>query len=299
MKLVEIGKKISELRNEMNLTQGELAEGICTQASISLIEKGELDPNATSLYQISKKLGVDVNYFFHIGSTPRLDYITEVEKQVRKLRILNEFEEMMNIVSIEEKNPLFYNDAKNLQFLYWHKSIYYSEVKNDHQQAVSILEEAFALFPNKKRATTELEIEMMLTIGIYEFSLGNYEAVIEEYGKIQKILDGTNRVLNDKSIKTRLYYNLARAHTRLGNLEESTALLNEGIDWCIECEELYLLAGLYYQIGYNYELSDDYENALEYLDYCILLYALTPDHPVNNGFLTEKRIGYLNAINKQ
>ncbi|WP_347321588.1 helix-turn-helix transcriptional regulator [Rossellomorea sp. RS05] len=298
MKLSEIGKKISELRGEMNLTQGELAEGICTQASISLIEKGELDPNATSLYQISKKLGVDVNYFFHIGSTPRLDYITEVEKQVRKLRILNEFEEMMNIVSIEEKNPLFYNDPKNLQFLYWHKSIYYSEVKNDHQQAVSILEEAFALFPNKKRATTELEIEMMLTIGIYEFSLGNYEAVIEEYGKIQKILDGTNRVLNDKSIKTRLFYNLARAHTRLGNLEESNAFLNEGIDWCIECEELYLLAGLYYQIGYNYELSEDYENALEYLDYCILLYALTPDHPVNNGFLTEKREVYLDAIKK-
>ncbi|UTE73577.1 helix-turn-helix transcriptional regulator [Rossellomorea marisflavi] len=282
----------------MNLTQGELAEGICTQASISLIEKGELDPNASSLYQIAKKLGVDVNYFFHIGSTPRLDYITEVQKQVRKLRILNEFEEMMNIVSIEEKNPLFYNDPKNLQFLYWHKSIYYSEVKNDHQEAVSILEEAFALFPNKKRATTELEIEMMLTIGIYEFSLGNYETVIEEYGKIQKILDGTNRVLNDKSIKTRLYYNLARAHTRLGNLEESTALLNEGIDWCIECEELYLLAGLYYQIGYNYELSEDYENALEYLDYSILLYALTPDHPVNNGFLTEKRAVYLNAIKK-
>ncbi|TYO69479.1 helix-turn-helix transcriptional regulator [Rossellomorea marisflavi] len=299
MKLVEIGKKISELRNEMNLTQGELAEGICTQASISLIEKGELDPNATSLYQISKKLGVDVNYFFHIGSTPRLDYITEVEKQVRKLRILNEFEEMMNIVSIEEKNPLFYNDPKNLQFLYWHKSIYYSEVKNDHQQAVSILEEAFALFPNKKRATTELEIEMMLTIGIYEFSLGNYEVVIEEYGKIQKILDDTNRVLNDKSIKTRLYYNLARAHTRLGNLEESTALLIEGIDWCIECEELYLLAALHYQIGYNYELLGDYENALEYMDYCILLYALTPEHPVNNGFLTEKRTGYLDALKKQ
>ncbi|KQU57586.1 helix-turn-helix domain-containing protein [Rossellomorea marisflavi] len=299
MKLSEIGKKISELRNEMNLTQGELAEGICTQASISLIEKGELDPNATSLYQISKKLGVDVNYFFHIGSTPRLDYITEVEKQVRKLRILNEFEEMMNIVSIEEKNPLFYNDPKNLQFLYWHKSIYYSEVKNDHQQAVSILEEAFALFPNKKRATTELEIEMMLTIGIYEFSLGNYEAVIEEYDKIQKILNGTNRALNDKSIKTRLYYNLARAHTRLGNLEESTALSNEGIDWCIESEELYLLAGLHYQIGYNYELLGDYEKALEYLDYCILLYALTPEHPVNNGFLTEKRAGYLEALKKQ
>ncbi|MCM2607171.1 helix-turn-helix domain-containing protein [Rossellomorea marisflavi] len=110
MKLSEIGKKISELRNEMNLTQGELAEGICTQASISMIEKGELDPNATILYQIAKKLGVDVNYFFHIGSTPRLDYINEVEKQLRKLRIKHKYREMMEIVSIEEKNPLFYNN---------------------------------------------------------------------------------------------------------------------------------------------------------------------------------------------
>lgn len=79
MQLTEIGKKISELRNEMTLTQEEVAEEICSQASISLIEKGELDPNATILYQIAKKLGVDVNYFFHIGSTPRLDYINEVE----------------------------------------------------------------------------------------------------------------------------------------------------------------------------------------------------------------------------
>ncbi|WP_406686207.1 helix-turn-helix domain-containing protein, partial [Rossellomorea vietnamensis] len=59
-----IGKKIKELRQEVNITQGELAEGICTQALISRIEKGETDPNATALYQISKRLGVDVNYFF-------------------------------------------------------------------------------------------------------------------------------------------------------------------------------------------------------------------------------------------
>lgn len=51
MKLVEIGKKISELHKEMNLTQGELARGICTQSLISLIERGESDPSAELLYQ--------------------------------------------------------------------------------------------------------------------------------------------------------------------------------------------------------------------------------------------------------
>jgi transcriptional regulator with XRE-family HTH domain len=61
-----IGNKIKELRQVVDITQGELADGICTQALISRMEKGDIYPNATTLYQISKKLGVDVNYFVSI-----------------------------------------------------------------------------------------------------------------------------------------------------------------------------------------------------------------------------------------
>jgi transcriptional regulator with XRE-family HTH domain len=50
-----IGKKIKELRRDVGLTQEGLAEGICTQALISRIEKGDIYPSATALYQISKK----------------------------------------------------------------------------------------------------------------------------------------------------------------------------------------------------------------------------------------------------
>jgi transcriptional regulator with XRE-family HTH domain len=297
MKLTEIGKKISELRKEMALTQGELAEGVCTQASISLIEKGELDPNATILYQIAKKLGVDVNYFFHIGSTPRLDYINEVEKQLRALRITHKYKEMMEIVSIEEKNPLFYNNPTKLQFLYWHKSIFLFEVKKDHEQAVSVIEEAFTLLPNKKRAITELEMEMMMALGTYQFTLGHYQEVIDQYKKVQTILDETSREPTDKTIKTRLYYSSSRAHTRLGNLEESQALLHEGINWCIESEELHLLPALHYQVGYNYELLGDYGKALEFLDYSISLFELSPGHSYST-FLSDKRKTYLEVLDQ-
>ncbi|MEW4307921.1 helix-turn-helix transcriptional regulator [Rossellomorea marisflavi] len=295
MKLVEIGKKICELRNEMNLTQGELAEGICTQALISLIEKGESDPNATILYQIAKKLGVDVNYFFHIGSTPRLDYVHEVEKQVRKLRVVYQYKEMMDIVRTEEKNPLFYNDPQKLQFLYWHKSIYYFEVEKDHEKAEYMLKKAFDIFPRHKRAHTEIEMEMMMTRCNYRYQIGQYENVVELYSKLEHILVGTKRILTNKSIKTRFYYNLARAHTRLGHFGKSLALLEEGIDWCIECEELYLMPPLHYLTGYTYELMENYEKALEYLDYSIQLYDLTPGHPVEE-FLSEKRSTYMEVL---
>ncbi|MGG4548771.1 helix-turn-helix domain-containing protein [Rossellomorea marisflavi] len=297
MKLAEIGKKISELRREMNLTQGELAQGICTQALISLIEKGELDPNATILYQISKKLGVDVNYFFAISSTPRLDYITEVERQLRDLRILLRYEDMMEIVETEEKNPLFYQDPSKLQYLYWHKSIYSMEVEKDYEQATSLLEKAFTLVPKSKRAYTEQELEMLLTQGVFEETIENYEEAIFYYKKVESIVTETNRMLTDPTIKSRYFYNLARVYTHLGKLEESIDLLTSGIEWGVECGELYIMAEFHYQVSYNFELQNNYEKALEYLMYSIQLFELNPDYPYKE-FLSEKKSTYLQIVKK-
>ncbi|WP_430482765.1 helix-turn-helix domain-containing protein [Rossellomorea marisflavi] len=295
MKLSEIGKKICELRNEMNLTQGELADGICTQALISLIEKGELDPNATILYQIAKKLGVDVNYFFHIGSTPRLDYIVEVKKQLRTLRINYKFQDMKEIIGTEEKNPLFYNEPTNMQYMLWHKSIYAFEVEKDYSKAVLIMEEALALMPNQKRAYTELELEMLMSLGGYEHRSNRFEQAIDYFNKVEKALAGTKRILTDKTIQSRLYYHLARAHTRLGHFLQSISLANKGIQWNIQHEQLYLMPVLHYQIAYNYELMDQFERALEYLDYSLQLFEFYPDNPAG-GFVLEKRTEYVRRV---
>lgn len=295
MKLIEIGRKISELRTEMDMTQWDLAEGICSQASISLIEQGELDPNATTLYQIAKKLGVDVNYFFHIGSTPRLDYVNEVEKQLREMRVLQKYEDMMRIVKVEEKNPIFYRDHVRLQNLYWHKSIYYFEVKKDYDKAVEQLDGAVALVPAVNRAYTEHEIEMIMTRGAYEYSMGNVEEAIQFYKMVGKVLEESSRILQDKSIKSRYYYNLARAYTKIGKLEESTVLLTKGIEWGIENDELYTMAEFHYQIGYNYERMNDYKQALEFLDQSMALFNLRSENPYKT-FLADKRTRFLEAL---
>ncbi|MFS8189032.1 helix-turn-helix domain-containing protein [Rossellomorea marisflavi] len=298
MKLAEIGKKINELRKEMTLTQGELAEGICTQASISLIEKGELDPNATILYQIAKKLGVDVNYFFHIGSTPRLDYIEEVKKQLRALRINYKFEGLKEMIRSEEKNPLFYNDPHIMQYMLWHKSIYSFEVEKDYPKAVSIIEEALALMPNQKRAYTELELELFMSLGGYEHRSNRYEQAIDYFNKVEIALCEKKRIVSDKTIQSRLYYHLARAHTRLGHYVQSISLANKGIQWNIQYEQLYLMPVLHYQIAYNYELMNQFEKALEYLDYSLQLFEFYPDNP-GGEFVRGKRAEYVRRGKQQ
>lgn len=260
-----IGTKINELRKIVGLTQGELAEGICTQALISRIEKGDIYPSATTLYQISKKLGVDVNYFFEIGTTPRLGYIKEVERQLRKLRIQLKYEEMMEMVKAEEKNPLFFKDDYNLQLLLWHRGIYTFEIENQRETALTIFWEAFYLTYDSKKALSEREMEILLTIGAMELTGENYEKALEIYNKIRQSLKQFDQ-LSDKSIKTRMLYNIARVHTRLGHYQESTTRCKEAIRWCLEEENLYGLGQLHYQIGYNYELEGQFEKALDYLE---------------------------------
>jgi transcriptional regulator with XRE-family HTH domain len=271
-----IGKKIKELRKVVGLTQGELAEGICTQALVSRIEKGDIYPSATALYQISVKLGVDVNYFFEIGTTPRLDYLVEVEKQLKHLRINRKFEEIEELVKTEEKSPLFYKDNENLQLLYWHKGIYAYEVEKDEEKSFSLLDEAYYLTANQKKAMTEREMQILSSKGTILFSLNRQQEALHHYNMVEAALKAAEQ-LHDKSIKTRLFYNISRALTRLGKYEKSIDYCHQAINWCIEEELLWGLGELNYQIGYNYELLHDYDKALPYFNRALHMFELLKD----------------------
>lgn len=271
-----IGKKIKEMRKVVGITQKELAEGICTQALISRIEKGDIYPSATALYQIAIKLGVDVNYFFEIGTTPRLDYITEVEKQLRHFRIYREYEEMMELIKTEEKNPLFYKDDEKLQLLYWHKGIYQFEVEKDPSKAFSLLDQAYHLTAHRKKAMSEREMQILSSKGSMNFTLKHYDSALHYYNQVETAIHKTVP-LQDKSIKTKLYYNIARVLTRMGELEQSTRYCTKAIKWCLEEELLWGVGELHYQIGYNYELAHQYEKALSYFRRALHMFELRKD----------------------
>jgi transcriptional regulator with XRE-family HTH domain len=281
-----IGKKIKELRKAVGLTQGELAEGICTQALVSRIEKGDVYPSATALYQISLKLGVDVNYFFEIGTTPRLDYVLEVEKQLRYLRTNFKFEEIRELVKTEEKNPLFYKDNEKLQLLYWYKGIYAFEVDKSEEEAFALLNEAYYLTARQKKAMTEREIQILLSIGTIHSSLYHHEEALRYYDQIESALKATEQ-LHDKSIKPRLFYNISRVLTRNGRYAESTDYCTKAINWCLEEELLWGLGELNYQIGYNFELVNDNEKAIPYFKRALNMFELRSDEQ-NLAFLNKK-----------
>ncbi|WP_406686095.1 helix-turn-helix domain-containing protein [Rossellomorea vietnamensis] len=270
-----VGRKIKELRKNSGLSQEELSDGICTQAQISKIEKGDVFPYASTLYQISQKLGVDVNYFFDIGTTPRLDYVQEVFKQLQIMRRSLRFEEMMDIVRTEEVNPLFLQNKKNMQLLLWHKGIYLWEVKKDLDASISTLREALEITHVKGKVMLEREIEILLTIGGIYYKEDNEKAlhVFEEAkGHIQTLPH-----INDYTLKTRLYYNMSRVLTKINRIDDSNKYCEDAIKWCLNKDSLYLLGELHYQIGYNLELLNQPLKAKSYMEKALIVFELQED----------------------
>lgn len=270
-----VGEKIKELRKQMGLSQKELSHNICTQAQISKIEKGEVLPLSSTLYLISRRLGVDVNYFFDIGTTPRLDYVEETFRQLKAARRNTDYHTIKQIVKAEEKNPLFTHHKKNYQLLLWHKAIYVFEIDRDFNRAVKLINEAIEL--TFDTVFTEREIEIFISKGIFHYEEGFIDDSLTIYEQAFKAINQLP-YLKDDTIKSRLYFNIAKSLTDQFMFDASITYCKEGIDWAIQQDNLYLLAHFHYHIGYNYELQKNFDLAIPYMQDALMIFQLVKDH---------------------
>lgn len=94
--------RVKELREQKRVSQMTLATRIgCSQNTISKIEKGECDPKASILIEMSKYFGVSVDYLLGV-----CDVKNYTEAYVRYGRIQNigiEYSDKMNRLSDKSK----------------------------------------------------------------------------------------------------------------------------------------------------------------------------------------------------
>ncbi|UOE55189.1 helix-turn-helix transcriptional regulator [Bacillus sp. CMF12] len=274
-----IGKKIKELRKSAGFSQKDLAKDICTQAQISKIENGDVLPLASTLYFISQRLGVDINYFFEHGTTPRLDYVQEVKNQLKMARRKLDYPLIKEIVEIEEKNPLFTSNKKNFQILLWHKGIYKYHVDHQIEEALLFIDRAVDL--TFEKVWSEREIEILNSKGILLYEVGRYTDALDIYLRAMSHL-GEIVYLNDETIRSRILYNAAKTYTDLEDYDHSTKLCHKAIEICLEKDQLFLLGHLHYHIGYNYELREQFVLAKKYMEQALDIFRLQRDERYND-----------------
>ena len=89
-----LASRLRSRRLELNLSQAELAEGVCEQGQISRIEKGKYNPGSDLLYKLSLKLNVPMNYFFDESVSKESSKLENFKILSKKLLIGREYESL-------------------------------------------------------------------------------------------------------------------------------------------------------------------------------------------------------------
>ncbi|MFT9849200.1 helix-turn-helix domain-containing protein [Aneurinibacillus sp. REN35] len=261
MSIQRIGEVVREIRKYLNISQTELAKGICTQALISKIEKGEVIPSAEILYYIAKRLGITLDYFFDRIENPRFTYVQEFFYQIRKLIRERNYEEVSILIKAERNNPIFHN-RENRQFMIWHEGICAYYLEHDLHKSLELLDSALELSVSMDNYT-EKEIEILNSIGIIYSEEGRYKEALERFATA---IDHMNSItfIQDYTIYLRLFYNYAKVLTQLENYTRSLTYCDKGLRLCQQHEYLYLFGELHYQKGENLLKLRKKEQALEF-----------------------------------
>jgi transcriptional regulator with XRE-family HTH domain len=250
-----IGEQIRYLRQQAGLTQSQLAQGIVTQAQISNIEKGQVLPLSTTLFELANKLGVDVNYFYEQAYNLRHEYISEVKLQIRKSIRQRDYSEVEKMIVAEENNPAF-KVAHNRQFILWHIGIIEYYNKGDYKSSLTTLRNALVMDTSLNVVNKLQEIEILNSIAIIYNEIGKFNESIQIYQETFSILDKLIDV-RDHKIEIRLCYGLAKSLYKIDDFQQSISYCRRGFNLCINHELLYLLGELHFQAAQNYEKQNN------------------------------------------
>ncbi|MGG0718428.1 tetratricopeptide repeat protein [Robertmurraya massiliosenegalensis] len=269
--MFSLGQAIKELRQAVGLSQKELASGICNQAQISNIEKNNYNPSAMLLNQIATKLGVDMNYFFEIQESHKVDYIADSKKYIRQLIRKRDYVNLYPTVISEKKHP-YYQDKENLQFILWHEAICVHYIAKDSNTALDILNEALRI-THDKFYFTEQEIEILNSIAAIKRETGLYEEAEQMF---REALDKIKEVpkLSSAAIEIRLLFGLSQLLTDIEKFEESLTYCEKGIKLCNKSETLYIFGEFLYQRGENLARLGKYNEARQSLEQSIKVFEM-------------------------
>ncbi|EFV75025.1 MULTISPECIES: helix-turn-helix domain-containing protein [Cytobacillus] len=265
MELIQsLGKKIKEIRKVRGMKQYELAEGICSQAQISKIEKGQVEPLSSTLYLIANKLDVDVSYFFSNIKVKRNGQAHMLEK-LKDARSNSDYQLIKQIVE-ENENSNSEKDAEIFSVLTWYKGLYMYYLYKDLSSSTDSFKQAIEYVNDNSLNKVEILVDM----GIVLFDA-------EEYSISMKYLQDSLRKLemsdvDSQELKVRILYNLISCLFELEKYKEAIYYCHLAINICIEIEKTSYFRELHYWLGELYEHIREYDRALFYYEYTINLY---------------------------
>ncbi|MFH5810112.1 helix-turn-helix domain-containing protein [Companilactobacillus sp. FL22-1] len=235
-------------RKELGISQKELSDGICTQATLSKFENNGKIPSLKILIQLCNRLNLTLDSIIGVKDGKNQAVIKQMNKAEFNL-IIQEYEDAWNI--IKAINIDDFEDDKDALMQYYYLKGYLNVLDNG---------DLFDAVFDFNRILSELDIhgETIFTflgfVGMGMVYAKQGDDTKSEY-YFSKVFNNIYTMTIDDSSKIWRYINIifycAIYYSERSDLETANTLLNYGVKVCSENHVTYYIARIYAQLAMN------------------------------------------------
>lgn len=245
------GDVLKQIRRKRGLSQTALAEGICTQATISLMEKQNRLPKMDILTAICERLNISSDRIVE----NEVSGINETFNQIVDNLISRNFEDASALLKKVH--------VKNLESDFDKQRYYYlvgvvQVESNQIDEAIFNFELVLTQF-----ATTSANIYLAMTtagMALAYLKRGDKERAARLTNRSVKLIDN-KKLIGSLYQWASIDCQIAELYLQLEDPDNAIEVANKGIELCREHDSLFLLDELYLYIGRSYILKNDKEEA--------------------------------------
>lgn len=269
------GDMLRQARKELNLTQEELAFGICSVGTISKIENGTCIPRRRNYEALLQR----------IGKSSYVQRIQLSQADAKQQNIIYEIKRCIADNDVEQAGRLLeqhfpkegQQDALSIQFvqymwaiIFYRRGVPPEEVMEELRQALSLTGLNTGESITLKRFYTFDEMIILNNIAIQHLRKKEYREAFLLWDGLKVYLDKRPVTAEEKvKIYPMIQYNCALMYAEIGMREQCCKMCREGISLCREQGQLFVLPYLMDCLAENSEggeeHSADYRERVETL----------------------------------
>ncbi|MFG6614199.1 helix-turn-helix domain-containing protein [Enterococcus lactis] len=239
---------LKEYRKKKGLTQVQLAEGICEQATVSNIENKNMSPGINILSALCKKLNVEIS---DILVETEEDKIRKKLSEIQSLNAVSKYKESYEILQTVDQKKVSNSDLLN-QILFYQGLLDHLYAKKE--------DAALFYFNQVLEQTTETDIHHLqaaANVAMIYLAKGELDFAKVYVERTLKILNDTDF---DNLMVCAVYYNIATYYSKIENYEKAIQLCEKGIEYNKKHKSTHSLEYLLYEIAFCHKQlgEDDY-----------------------------------------
>ena len=233
------GDVLKQIRRKRGLSQTALADGICTQATISLMEKQNRLPKMDILTAICKRLSIQPERIIENEGNQVNEQFNAIVREL-VAHHFEQAEQLLSHLSVKQLTSDF--DKQRYYYLLGMVQVH------NHQLDDAIFNFELVL---TQFATTSANIYLATTTA--GMALAYYKR--NDHQRAKRLTDRAVRLIDNKKLIGSLhqwasiYCQLANLYHQLGDDRQAVEMASRGVELCRQHDSLFILDELYYARG--------------------------------------------------